>query len=136
MYTFVFVFYNYILFIMGIILFQFAFPLYKLNELFKARQFLNMLSTKVKHITSNHKWSTEEKEMIEDTLNRFNCMVKVKIYGNQNSIQNKFVAQKQSYGQNSNEKYHNKTQYIVKNNKSNWQKRQMNYLEIKSNKNN
>lgn len=115
--------------------FQFAYPLYKLNELFKTRQFLNMLSTKVKHITSNQEWSAEENEIIRDTLNRFNCMLKVKTYGNQNCIQNKFVAQKQSYDKTSNEKYHNKTQYNVKN-KSNWQKRQMNCLEIKSNKNN
>lgn len=114
---------------------QFAFPLYKLNELFKAKQFLNMLSTKVKYITSNQKWSTEENEIIRDTVNRFNCMVKVKTYENKNCIQNKFAAQKQSYDKSSNEKYHNKTQYIVKN-KSNWQKRQMNCLEIKSNKNN
>lgn len=115
--------------------FQFAFPLYKLNQFFKPKQFLNVLSTKIKHITSNHEWSTEENEIIMDTLNRFNCMVKVKTYGNQNYVWNKFAAQKQSYDKNSNEKYHNKTQNNVKY-KSNWQKRQTNGLEIKSNKNN
>ncbi|XP_026822086.1 uncharacterized protein LOC113560423 [Rhopalosiphum maidis] len=54
----------------------FTYPLFKING-FKPRQFLNVLSIKIKELVNNNKWSLEEKKIIDETFDQFNEISKL-----------------------------------------------------------
>lgn len=85
---------------------QFAHPLFKVNH-FKVKQFLNVLSFTLKNIKSSHEWSCQEKEIIDDTVERFNKMSKIKMYDNQYFNNIKMDAHRQHFDSNSNKKPYN-----------------------------
>lgn len=99
---------------------QFAHPLFKVNY-FKIKQFLNVLSFKLKDIKNSHEWSSQEKEIIDDTVERFNKMSKIKMYENQYFNDNKSGAHKQNVDSKSNKYYLNKKPY--KDEHNGWQKK-------------
>lgn len=57
--------------------------MFKVNGIFKAKQFLNALSMKVNNLIRHHEWGNEEKENVKDTLDHFNRMTKVQLYESQ-----------------------------------------------------
>lgn len=71
------------------------------------KQFLNVLSFKLKTIKSSHEWSSQEKEIIDDTIERFNKMSKLKMYQNQYFDDIKTGAYKQNFNSKSNKKPNN-----------------------------
>lgn len=62
--------------------------MFKINELFKSKQFLNALSMKVNNLMRLHDWKKEEEEIFKDTFDRFNVMIKAQLYENQH-VENK-----------------------------------------------
>uniref|UniRef100_A0A2S2PAG1 Uncharacterized protein n=1 Tax=Schizaphis graminum TaxID=13262 RepID=A0A2S2PAG1_SCHGA len=59
----------------------FTYPLFKING-FKPKQFLNVLSIKIKELVNNNKWSSEERKIIDNTYDRFNKISKLNFYDN------------------------------------------------------
>lgn len=101
--------------------------MFQVNGLFKSKQFLNALFVKVNEIKLRHGWSTEENKIIEDTLNRFNKIAEVKMYGNKFVNNNKTFHHNQSFDNNSNKRYPN-----TNSNDDNWRK-QSNSIKNDSN---
>lgn len=67
----------------------FAYPLFNVNG-FRPKQFLNVLSVKVKELINN-KWTSEEKEMIDNTFNRLNKISNLRFYNNEYNNNNKIA---------------------------------------------
>lgn len=62
--------------------------MFKING-FKPKQFLNVLSIKIKELVNNNNWSLEEKKIIDDTFDRFNKISKLNIYDSRFNDDNK-----------------------------------------------
>jgi hypothetical protein len=89
--------------------------MFKINELFKTKQFLNALSLRVNNLIRLHDWTKEEKEIVKGTLDNFNIMLKVQLYENQH------VEDKNKYDKKN----------LFYNRSKNWQKQQV-YLSSKN----
>lgn len=98
---------------------QFAHPLFKVNN-FKTKQFLNVLSFKLRAMKNAHEWSPQEKDIVDDTVVRFNKMSKLKIYENQYINDINTSTHKQNFYSNTNNYYSNKKPY---NEHNKWQKK-------------
>lgn len=77
--------------------------MFKIDGVFRTKQFLNVLTLKVKHVL-NLKWSIEEKKIIENTFKRFNKISKLNIYDNSFNHDNKTDFHKRNEA-NSNKRY-------------------------------
>lgn len=102
-------------------LLQFAVPLFKVNGYFKPKQFLNVLSLKLKTVVSSHEWSSQEKEVIDNTFERFNKISKSDWYTNKFFDDGKTGAHKQSNNYFPNKNYTHRKSYDGKLN-DNWRK--------------
>ncbi|CAH1724475.1 unnamed protein product [Aphis gossypii] len=71
----------------------FPLPLFKINMYFRPNTFLNMLSENVKKIINND-WSLEEKQIIDNTFDRFNKILKLNKNDIKINVANKTTAHK------------------------------------------
>lgn len=103
---------------------QYAYPSFKVNGYFKPKRFFYLLSASLENITVRYEWSKDEKEIVDDTMKRFNKLSIIKIEVNQNSDNNRSGFRERI--RNNNSRYPNKYAHNNRNNEQNWRKYQGN----------
>lgn len=86
--------------------FQFTYPLFNIKGYFQPKQFLNLLSIKIKELAYSIPLSIDERKIIDDTINKFNKMSTTKMNETKNFKADLSDFHKQSYDNSSNNKYH------------------------------